>query len=85
MCVCVQGRQISTGDLEEMGRCFCQALDQLKGALSEQEVSREQEGGEGGKGGAKMRGKGEVNDLQSSCTSRLVNALPLQYRCTCIM
>ena len=30
----LQGRQITTGDLEEMGGCFCQALSHLQRCLA---------------------------------------------------
>ena len=70
----MQGRQITTDDLEEMGQCFCQALGQLKSCLA-----AHTSGSGGERGGREGEGEGREEEEEeeklisnSSATERSV-------------
>jgi hypothetical protein len=71
-----KGRQITTGDLEEMGQCFCMALAQLKSSLLEHQkgmVEEEEEDEEGKeKDEEKEEEEEDEGESKSSSSGRFV-------------
>ena len=67
----MQGRQIATADLEEMGTCFCLALCQLQACLSEQQSRLS--GDDGTQKDAENEEEGHCKDTRSSSNDRYYN------------